>query len=243
MEFYQANINQPWQNVNGQSINLDVLCMPLYFHPLFEEVSDINLSNKVLLPKHILVDLSKYNDLMFPLTLKIQDIILGVQDILPDIDGIYIPNYICQQISLNEPENLKVEVLNTPFPKATFLKLKPYESSFYDIIDTRGFLENNLKKYYTHLKKGDIIEFKYKDTELHFDIVETQPEDSIVSLNETNVEVDFERAHDWKPPVRKVKSIIDNTWNPRIWKFRRDDHPVTVLDDDSFGNNGRKLND
>jgi hypothetical protein len=243
MEFFQDNINERWETIRGGTIRQKVLCMPLYFHHLFDEISDINISNKILLPKHILRELSKYDDLMFPLTIRIQGQIVGVHDILPDIDAIYVPEYICNKISLNEPQKINIEIINIPYPKATFIKLKPYESKFYEIIDTRGFLEENLKKYYTHIEKGNILECRYNDTILHFDVVETQPENIIVSLNETNVEVDFERAHDWKPPVNKIKSQIDYNWNPRKWKFPRPDDPINILETpESFSSGeGRKL--
>lgn len=221
MEQYQENINMPWK-IAGDSITQTINCIPLYFHCLYDEYTELRHSNKVLMPKSLLNELSVYDNLKYPLTLKIKNTIMGIYEICENIDGIYIPDYICEKIDLIEPCMIDIEILNTEFPKATFLKLKPYSSIFYDIQDTKGFLENGLKKNYTHIEENTIIELIYENKLLKFDIIETQPK-GLISLNETNVEVDFEEAHDYKPPQVAVPEPepTPKAFNPGKFKFHR----------------------
>ena len=222
MEQYQENINMPWK-IAGDSITQTINCIPLYFHCLYDEYTELRHSNKVLMPKSLLNELSVYDNLNYPLTLKIKNTIMGIYEICEDIDSIYIPDYICEKIGLIEPCMLDIEILNTEYPKATFLKLKPYSSNFYDIQDTKGFLENGLKKNYTHIEENTIIELIYDNKLLKFDIIETQPK-GLISLNETNVEVDFEEAHDYKPPPPPPVPVpvpSSETFTPGKFKFTR----------------------
>lgn len=232
MENFQDNVNMPWK-LAGDAIKQTINCVPLCFHFLYDEYLDIKHSNKILMPKFLLNELSVYDNLKYPLTLKIKDTILGVHEISEDIDGIYIPNSICEKIQLHEPCMLEIEVLNTEFPKATFLKLKPYSSEFYNIKNTKEFLENGLKKNYTHIEENAIIELVYQNTVLKFDVIETQPK-GLISLNETNVEVDFEKSHDYKEPEPEPKP-------KRQFKFKLKEHTHKDQGFVSFSGKGNKL--
>jgi ubiquitin fusion degradation protein 1 len=201
------------------------------------------------MPKSLLNELSVYDNLKYPLTLKIKNTIMGIYEICEDIDSIYIPDYICEKIDLIEPCMIDIEILNTEFPKATFLKLKPYSSNFYDIQDTKGFLENGLKKNYTHIEENTIIELIYDNKLLKFDIIETQPK-GLISLNETNVEVDFEEAHDYKPPPPPPPPQVatseptSGAFNPGKFKFTRNTNEVPCPETKEFipfSGAGRKL--
>ena len=199
MDNFQANVDDPWR-IAGNEITETFKCCPLYFHPLYDElVNDIDNSNKVLMPSSILNRLSIYDNFEYPIIFKIKDEICGVSDLI-ESDTMYLPHYICNKINLNEIETLSITIYNVkPFEKAEFIKLKPYNSSFYKVQDIKKFLEDGLKKNYTHIKEKDIIKLYYDGELMEFDIVETKPK-GIVDLNETNVEVDFEKAHDYVEP-------------------------------------------
>jgi hypothetical protein len=211
MDHLQENINNPW-NMADNSIRRPFKCVPLHTHPLYEsEYMDCDNSNKVLMPESILTILSGYDNFEYPIIFKIKDAVMGVQELIHS-DSIYIPHYICEKIGLTDEKILFIEILNyKPYEKAEFLKLKPYQSDFYEVFDVKGFLEKGLKKYYTHIEKGEVIKLNYQNKLLKFDVIETKP-DGIISLIETNVEVDFEQAHDYKPVV-KPRPLISLNFN------------------------------
>lgn len=205
MDNFQANVDDPWR-IAGDEITESFKCCPLYFHPLYDElVNDIDNSNKVLMPSSILKRLCIYDNFEYPIIFKIRDEICGVNELI-ESDTMYLPEYICNKINLNEIETIDITIYNVkPFEKAKFIKLKPYTSNFYKIQDIKKFLEDGLKKNYTHIKENDIIKLNYEGELMEFDIIETKPK-GIVDLNETNVEVDFEKSHDYIEPKPK-KSV------------------------------------
>jgi hypothetical protein len=190
----------------SNTIKLKFTIAPLSFYHSYDETEFLDHSNRVLLPKIVLNQLSINDNLHFPLTIDINDTIVGVYEIYEDIDYIYVPDYICKKIDLVEPKQMDMKFLCYDLPKAEFIKLKPHQSTFYSIIDTKGFLENNLKKLYTHLEKGQTINIPHDGNVLYFDVIETKP-DNILSINDTDVEVDFEEAHDYVEPPEK-KGIV-----------------------------------
>ena len=139
------------------TIKLKFTIAPLSFYHSYDRMGFLEHSNRVILPKIVLNKLSIDSNLHFPLTIDINDTIVGVYEIYEDIDYIYVPDYICKKIGLVEPKQTNLKFLCYDLPKAEFIKLKPHQSAFYDIMDTKGFLENNLKKLYTHLEKGQTI--------------------------------------------------------------------------------------
>jgi hypothetical protein len=227
-------------------IKIEGTITPLSFYHSYDSLLFLDNSNKVLLPTIIFNQIVNYANISFPLTISINDTIMGIHEILEDIDQIYIPEYICKKINLCEPTQLELTFIdNSQFPKGEYIKLKPHQSIFYEIIDTRGFLENNLKKLYTHLEKNQVIHIPHNDTILYFDVVEIKP-DTIVSLNDTDVEVDFEQAYDYvEPPV-----IEKNDINAKL-KFKFKHGPALPTDDTPvepdpsifvpFSGTGRKL--
>ena len=76
----------------------------------------------------------------------------------------------------------------------------------HQIILEKGLIEN-----YSVLSKEDIIGLSYFDNTLYFDVLETSPSETII-VNNTDLEVDFERPLDYKEPapVEKEEPIIEN---------------------------------
>ena len=196
------------------TIKFNFTIAPLSFYHSYDMIRFLEHSNRVILPQIVLNKLSTDSNLHFPLTIDINDTIVGVYEIYEDIEYIYVPDYICKKIGLVEPKQTNLKFLCYDLPKAEFIKLKPHQSIFYSIMDTKGFLENNLKKLYTHLEKGQTINIPHDGGVLFFDVVDSIP-DNIISINDTDVEVDFEESHDYVPPPEKKKGIV--------YKFNRAD--------------------
>ena len=97
MEKYQSNIDNPYL-IATDAIKIEYTVAPITFYYNYESKKELNMGNKVLLPKIILNMISVYDNLNFPLTIKINDIILGINEILEDIDIIYIPVHFCNKL-------------------------------------------------------------------------------------------------------------------------------------------------
>jgi hypothetical protein len=215
---------------------------PLSFYHSYDNLLSMDNGNRALLPKFMLNQLSNYDNLCFPLTIMINETIIGVHEIMEDIDCIYIPSYICNKLNIYEPTQMEIAFIdNSKLSKAEFIKLKPHQSKFYEIMDTKSFLENNIKTMYTHIEKNQTIMIPYDNTVLYFDVIETKPAD-LVSLNDTDVEVDFEQAHDYVEPKPVTKVVMS-------YKFKHGSAPAPTNDDSieqtfvPFSGHGRKLGD
>ena len=246
MEKYQLNINNPFQ-ITDRDIQLTEQIAPLTFYYNYDEVKHLEYGNKVLLPKTILNKLSVYDNLLFPLTFKMNDIIFGIHEIIEDIDTIYIPTDIATKLNINEPIIQELFFLNIEIEKGTFIKLKPHQSKFYNVINTKEFLEHNLKKLFTHLKKNDTIKLPYHNDILYFDIIETKPSD-IISIIDTDIEVDFDLAHDYVEPPKKTNvkfsfkmPLNKNTKNTKNTN-NKDNKNQNDYNFKPFSGKGRKLN-
>jgi hypothetical protein len=208
MAHLQENIDEPWR-LAGDTVKLTVTVSPLYYHPLYDDMYQYSTSNKALVPEQILTQLSGYDNIKYPLTIRIGNSLLGVHEITPE-PMLYIPTKISQKNGIEEPQEIEIEIVNTEIAKAEFIKLKPHSSKFYEIADTKGFLESEIKRLYTHLEKEQQITLYRRGTPFLFDVIETLPE-SVVSLNETDVEVDFEKAHDYVEPPKIEKYTFKRT--------------------------------
>lgn len=230
MDMYQQNIDDKFEIADKEIIFSEYLA-PLTFYHSHEKYDFLNNSNKILMPKILLNKLSVYDNLNFPLTIKIKDTIIGIHEIIEDIDTIYIPNYICRKLFIFEPKLIDIVFLNYELPKATFVKFKPHQSLFYNVPDTKSFLESNLKKLYTHLEQNQTINIPYLDNILYFDVIEIKPA-NLCSIIDTELEVDFEKAHDYVEPKPKTK---------KKFQFKKPEEKKTGFI--PFSGKGRKLND
>lgn len=240
MENYQENIDNPYLIAND-AIKIEYTVAPITFYYNYESKKELNMGNKVLLPKIILNMISVYDNLNFPLTIKINDIILGINEILEDIDIIYIPVHFCNKLNITEPTTVNLEFLNHDIVKGTFLKLKPHNSKFYTIRNTKEYLEENIKKYYTHLENNTLIKFPYYDEILYFDVIETKPE-NIICVIDTELEVDFEKAYDYKEPEKKI-SKAKFKFSSGVGSTNENTLPKVQEEFKPFSGKGRKLND
>lgn len=217
MTHLQDNVEMSWQYA-PKTIKMSGEFIPYCFYHNYDATDDINSSNKVLFPESFLNKLSSYDNLTYPITIKLNDVVIGINKLISD-SYIYVPDYLCSQLDLLSCETLSFEILNYDIPKATKIKLKPYQSTFYDLLDHKSFLEMKLKKHFTHLKQGSKIAFSNGSNIIEFDILETYPEE-LVSLIDTDVIVDFDKAHDYVE-IEKEKKKEKAEWNPRKWCFKQ----------------------
>ena len=171
MSNYQDNINDIWE-MAPQNFSITSKVFPYVFHHDYEKYRLFENSNKIVASKILLYQVSKYDNLIFPIHIQIDrdyikngnrddSTIFTIMEFCEDTDAIYIPNNFYQNIDLDkliESDNkVKFNIVNNQLKKATNITLKPFKSSFYQIPNPKQYLEIHLKRNYTVLKQNQII--------------------------------------------------------------------------------------
>ena len=191
MERYQNNINEPYLHFT-KNVTLEYLVNPLIFYHKYIDIKNYDTGKKLLVPKSFLNDLSKYDDIEFPIYISINDTIFTVYEFCDDIDCIYIPTLYFYNLDLVESTIIPITIIKSIPPKATYIKFKIWSKEFYTIPDIKEYLENNLKNMFAILGKKEYIKLPYFDDYIGLTITETKPE-GIVCINEIEeLEIDFE---------------------------------------------------
>jgi hypothetical protein len=187
-------------------------CLPFIYYQYYEDVKELENSNKIILPQKILDNLSLMRNLVFPLHFKINnsEILFTPSDFRQDINEIYISNHFLENLSLNIDESVELTYLNYPIEKGSKIKLKPHTSNFLEIMDQKQYLEENLVKLYTTLTIGQTILIPYFENIILIDVIDCSPNKTI-SIIDTDLEVDFEQPWDYKEPEKpKINEKLEN---------------------------------
>ena len=91
MEEIQQNYKENFI-INNEDIITNIKVLPYTFYNNYTKYR--NNGNKIICPKFILYEISNYENVCFPITIKIKDTFLGVLEFVDFIDAIYIPNNI-----------------------------------------------------------------------------------------------------------------------------------------------------
>lgn len=200
---YQNNINTFYQTAPDR-MDFDMKCLSLIFYHHYDNIKYLECSSKMILPKRLLVEFSKYDNIKYPLTFSINDsnILFGVHEFRADIDHIYIPQDMINNLSIQLDEEVKLTLHNDEIEKGNRVVLKPHTSNFLEIEDHKNYLEDHLTKSYNTLTQNQVICIPYYDTKIYIDILECHPNHTI-SIIDTDLEVDFEAPYDYvePPPV------------------------------------------
>ena len=189
---YQENLHQPYMNFN-RDIDLDLFVNPLIFHHDYDtKFKYYDIGKKVLAPKFLLYKLSSYDNIEYPIHIRINNTIFTVHEFYDDIDSLYIPTPLFYNIFLEENSVHPVTILKNIPPKATFLKMKPNTEELYKIQNPKKYLEIHFTKLYATVHKYEVIRVPYLDNFIEFTITDCKPE-NIVSLNEIEeLEIELE---------------------------------------------------
>jgi len=215
MENIQQNINSNLI-INNDDIDIEVKALPFTFYN--DESSKFkynNNGNKIICPKYFLYELSKYENIVYPITIKYKNIYLGVLEFKEFIDEIYIPNHIFYNLNLVENQKIELKILSKPIPKATYIKIKSQCEEFYKIEDKKKYLETHLKNLYTVISENTTINLIYGNNTLSLSILQCKPEKH-VSIDEIEeLEIDIEPIIKPKPKP-KIISSINTSLNKKI---------------------------
>ena len=236
MENIQQNINSNLI-INNDDIDIEVKALPFtFYHDESPKLKYNNNGNKVICPKYILYELSKYENIVYPITIKYKHLYLGVLEFKEFIDEIYIPNHIFYNLNLVENENIEMKILSKPLPKATYIKIKSQSEEFYKIEDKKKYLEAHLKNLYTVISANTTINLIYGNNIIALSILECKPEPN-VSIDEIEeLEIDIEPIIKPKPKT-KIISTINSSLNKK--KLKKEN--ISSNEFKSFSGKGNKL--
>jgi hypothetical protein len=200
---YQNNLNDPYISFN-EDIEIDIIVNPLIFYHDYDRFKYYDNGKKILAPKYLLYKLSKYNDIEYPIHIRINNTLFTIHDFYEDIDCLYIPTPYFYNINLIENQSISITILKNIPEKATFLKLKPMTDELYEIENIKKYLEIHLSKLYASIHKDEVIKVPYKNNYIEFTITDCKPE-NIVSLNEIE-----ELTIELEPPMSVESDNIED---------------------------------
>ena len=169
----------------------------LIYSPSFQDYSILEHSNKVILNQKILDSVLCMDNLNSPMIFKISsdtdlgyyETFVSVHDFTASDDKIYVPYRIADSLLINRNDFINVDYYVPP--KGNYIKLKPNQEEFYNIIDIKDFLGTHIQKYYLVLQKNSIITIPYQNTKIELLIKDCKPFDIITTVD-TDISVDFD---------------------------------------------------
>ena len=188
---FQENLFEPYLNFSND-LDIELIVNPLIFYHDYDKFTYYDNGKKVLAPKFLLHRLSQYNNIEYPIHIKINNTIFTVHEFVEDIDCIYIPTPIFYNIYLEENTLHPVTIMKNIPPKATYLKMKPMSEELYSIKNIKQYFEIHFTKLYASLHKHEIIKVPYLRSYIEFKVTDCKPE-NLVSINEIEeLELEFE---------------------------------------------------
>ena len=175
------------------------------------ERESINHGGKIFLPASALDKLSQLHvtyPMLFELTngAKAKSTHAGVLEFTAEEGRCYLPFWLMQTLGL-EPGDL-LQTKSTDLPPGGFIKLQPQNTEFLDISDPKAVLETAFRNF-SCLTVGDVFTFSYNDNVYEIAVLEVKPDDGVkraVSVQETDIEVDFAPPVGYQEPTRAAGS-------------------------------------
>ncbi|XP_014522325.1 ubiquitin recognition factor in ER-associated degradation protein 1-like [Vigna radiata var. radiata] len=165
----------------------------------------IESGDKIIMPPSALDRLASL-DIDYPMLFELRNDAAerishcGVLEFIAEEGMIYMPNWMMENMLLQEGDLVKVK--NVTLPKATYVKLQPHTKDFLDISNPKAILETTLRNF-SCLTIGDSIMVAYNNKKYYIDIIETKP-DNAISIIETDCEADFAPPLDYKEPEKPI---------------------------------------
>ena len=169
----------------------------LIYSPSFENYKELEYSNKVILNQKILKEISPNEMTQSPMIFKISntselgyyETFVSVHDFTASDDKIYIPYRIADELLVERNQVVRVDYYVPP--KGHYIKIKPLQKEFYNIVDIKDYLSNHIQKYYPVLHTGTTISIPHYDNKIDLKIIKCEPFD-VISTVDTDISVEFE---------------------------------------------------
>lgn len=170
----------------------------LIYNQSYEDLQHLEYSNKIILNSLILDQLIKLDDnilsnkmhfkLINETEFGIFEGYVGVHDFSANDNKIFISNKIANNLFIEQYSDIYIEYCSPP--KGTFLKIEPLSDKFYNILDIKSFLENNIQYNYPIIEENSILSIKNNTEIIDLKILECKPYE-IITTDNTDIEVEF----------------------------------------------------
>jgi len=173
-----------------------------------KKVQDLNYGGKIILPNSVLDTLIRYN-IQYPMLFKLSNLDAtfqrtthcGVLEFLAEEGKAYLPQWMMEQLRLNEGDLCLIEYAS--LQRATYAKFKPTSTDFLNITNPRAMLEVELRKF-ACLTKGDLISVEYNEQVLQFKVMDVKPANA-VTIIECDMNVEFDAPDGYVQPPRTTE--------------------------------------
>ncbi|KAK5135970.1 hypothetical protein LTR08_004428 [Meristemomyces frigidus] len=180
-------------------------CYPIVMMP-GNERETANHGGKIFLPASALDKLTQLHityPMLFELTNgnKHKVTHAGVLEFTAEEGRCYIPYWLMQTLLL-EPGDL-LQTKSADLVPGSFIKLQPQNTNFLDISDPKAVLETAFRNF-SCLTVGDVFTFSYNETVYEIAVLEVKPEGEkhAISVQETDLEVDFAAPVGYQEPTK-----------------------------------------
>lgn len=240
----------------GARVLFKFKCFPLVIYEMTAKDSEkeklrlMQCSNKIIAPNSVLQKLCQYGNIQSEHVFQINrmknrvsiEIYSQYDEFSETNDTIYVPNYIFESLGIEYGDEVELSFINEVIPKGTKIKLQPITNKIQEVQDYETFLTQHLQAYYTCLIKGDTIKFPYYDEHIEMIIHDLEPT-SIVSITNTDLEVDFEPSVEQREKEARMEAEMEAK---RIADMKRIEESKRNVSSSShlksFGKNMHKLN-
>ncbi|KAK9505957.1 hypothetical protein O3M35_009912 [Rhynocoris fuscipes] len=174
------------------------------------EREDVENGGKIIMPPSALEHLTKLQ-ITYPMLFRLYNAKYnrlthcGVLEFVADEDNVYIPNWMMQNLMLDEGDIVEIEAINLPM--GIFTRFQPHSADFLDITNPKAVLENCLRNF-ACLTTGDVINIKYNDKDYKLSVLETRP-GLAVSIIECDMDVEFTAPIGYQEPNKPNNNTID----------------------------------
>ncbi|KAF8372773.1 ufd-1 [Pristionchus pacificus] len=218
---------------------------PFYEGADAAKINEINYGGKILLPSSALDVLIRLN-IQYPMLFKLTNTRngsmthCGVLEFSAEEGKAYLPQWIMQQLRIDEGQIINIE--SASLPKATFARLKPQNIEFLQVTNMRAMLEVELRKF-ACLTEKDRIAVRYNDQTLEFLVMELKPNTSVCII-ECDVNLEFDEVEGYKAEEesRKNQRIEKPAAPPmEMDEEEEDEMPEPTKKFAAFGGSGARL--
>ncbi|GAA5931850.1 polyubiquitin-binding protein UFD1 [Sporobolomyces koalae] len=171
---------------------------------------NLMFGGKIVMPPSALEELTQL-DIELPINFeitnpKIPDLNthVGVLEFIADEGCVNLPQWIMDQLRLNEGDPIRI--VGGRYPKGKMVKLQPQSVDFLEISDPKAALEKAIVNY-ACLSAGDIIEVAYQSLTFRLLIMEITPPGPAISVVDTDLEVDFAPPVGYVEPEYKPRGV------------------------------------
>jgi hypothetical protein len=232
MSHFQSNVYNHYARANTIIDFNNMKVLPMTYYQNYS--SNMENSNKIILPSTILSNISQYDGITYPLIFKIEGIneYFSVLDFIDDIDFIYIPMKFFEILipTIDNDEisiTVNLQLYNKPLARGTMAKIQVHDAKFIELEDYKLYLENQLQKNYSILQEGTTIEIEphpLLGKNLKINIIKTEPEEAIL-ITDTDLSIEFEEPLNYKSYLEEKKEkeeVYKKENDPFAYWLKRD---------------------